>query len=123
MGLTFKTVPKGFERAGATPLEDLIAKFIGVKLVVDPGTAQEQTYVFTNADDVGMIEENGFDVVNTVTMGTLEPLSVGRHVVDAYFSMSAMHCDGLGRVVEENCLLAGDSFYVQITFEVTAGHN
>jgi hypothetical protein len=70
-----------------------------------------------------MIAENGFDVVNTVTMGTLEPLSVGRHVVDAYFSMSAMHCDGLGRVVEENCFLAGDSFYVQITFEVTAGHN
>jgi hypothetical protein len=81
MGLTFKKVPKGFEPAGATPLEDFIAKFIGVKLVVDPGTAQEQTYVFTNADDVGMIAENGFDVVNTVTMGTLEPLSVGRHVV------------------------------------------
>jgi len=124
MALTFKKVPKGFEPAGATPLEDFIAKFIGVKYVVDPGTAQEQTYVFTNVGDVGAIAEiDGLAVVNAVTMGTLAPLSVGGHVVESYFSMSAMHCDGLGRVVEQNCLRAGDTLYEQITFEVTAGHN
>lgn len=124
MALTFKKVPRDFEPAGATPLEDFIAKFIGVKYVVDPGTAQEQTYIFTNVGDLGVIPEiDGGAVVNPVTMGTLEPLSVGWHVVKSYFSMSAMHCDGFGRVIGQNCLPAGDTLYDDFAFEVTAGHN
>jgi hypothetical protein len=94
-----------------------------VKYVVDPGTAQEHTYVFTNVGDLGVIPEiDGGTVVNPVTMGTLAPLSVGLHVVESYFSMSAMHCDGLGHVVEQNCLPAGDTLYDHITFEVATGH-
>lgn len=125
MNLTFKKVPKGFVPAGATPLDDFIAKFIGVKYVVDPGTAQEKSYVFTNVGDLGTIAETvtGFAVAQGLTMGTLEPLSIGEHVVDSYWSMSAMHCDGLGRVVADNCLPAGDTLYDHITFEVTSGHN
>ena len=47
----------GFEPAGATPLEDFIAKFIGVKYVVDPGTSKEKTYVFGNDDDLGIFND------------------------------------------------------------------
>lgn len=124
MNLTFKKVPKGFVPAGSTPLEDFVAKFVGVKYVVDPGTAQEQTYVFTNVGDLGTIADiNGNAVANGLTMGTLAPLSPGWHVVDSYWSMSAMHCDGLGRLVANNCLPAGDTLYQHITFEVTSGHD
>jgi hypothetical protein len=43
MSPTFVAVPAGFAPEGATPLEDHIAKFIGVKYVIDPGTHQEKT--------------------------------------------------------------------------------
>ena len=125
MNRTFKKVPKSFVPTGATPIEDFIAKLVGVKYVVDPGTAQEQTYVFTNVGDLGTIPEipDGGSVAQGLTMGVLGPLSIGVHVVDSYWSMSAMHCDGLGRVIEQNCLPAGDTLYDHITFEVATGHN
>ena len=123
MGSTFKKVPKGFVPAGSTPLEDFVAKFIGVKYVVDPGTPQVKTYSFTNVGDVLVLTGARSVLVNPVTLGTLEPLSVGGHVVDSYWSMSALHCDGVGRVLEDNCLPAGDTFYLHVAFEVTALHN
>ena len=52
---------------------------------------------------------------------TLEPLSVGRHLVESYWTMRAMHCDGFGRSIESNCLAAGDSLALSVEIEVTAG--
>jgi len=52
MNHNFAVVPDGFAPAGATPLEDFVAKFTGVKYVVDPGSSRERTYAFTNADDL-----------------------------------------------------------------------
>ena len=106
----FKRVPKGFVPAGATPLDDFLAKFVGTKVVVDPGTAQERTTFFTDPDGlwVTAFEDGGF-AINIVTMGTLDPLSAGRHFMESYTVMSAMHCDGGGRSIEANCLVAGDN--------------
>jgi hypothetical protein len=42
-------------------------------------------------------------------MGVLGPLSVGTHAVEAYWTMSDLHCDGSGRDLEVNCLAAGDT--------------
>jgi hypothetical protein len=97
-------VPEGFVPAGATPLEDFLAKFVGVKYVLDSGTLQERTYFYPNGDKIwtGII-----DVLPSVWPGTLSiasPLSIGTHVVEVYWVFSAMHCDGLAAVIEENCL-------------------
>jgi hypothetical protein len=105
MNETFKKVPKGFVPAGETPLDDFLAKFIGVKVVVDPGTSGERQYLFT---DTSKLRVDGTSV-NGVTMGVLDPLSVGSHAVEAYWRMSGLHCDGLGRDLAANCLAAGDS--------------
>ena len=123
LNLTFEVVPAGFVPEGATPLDDFIAKFIGVKYVVDPGTKQQRIYVFPNDDDLGVFSDAAQDVVNPVTLGTLRPLSVGDHVVDSYFVLRAMHCDGFGAVVAENCLPAGEILFTRVLFTVTSGHN
>jgi len=55
MNTFFEFVPVGFVPAGATPLEDFKAKFIGVKYVVDAGTPQEKTYQFPNDESLGIV--------------------------------------------------------------------
>jgi hypothetical protein len=123
MSAAYDAMPAGFVPEGATPLDDFLAKFIGVKYVVDPGTRQERVYMFPSDDDLGLFSDPVQDVVNTVTLGTLKPLSVGDHVVDTYFVMRALHCDGFGDVIDENCLPAGDVLFTVVPFAVTPGHH
>jgi hypothetical protein len=121
---TFESVPEGFVPAGETPLDDFQAK-ASLKYVVDPGTRQERTYVFTDTSRVAVREVNGgpldgAPVLNTITMGSLRPLSAGRHVVETYWAFSAMHCDGIADNPEENCL-AGELLYHRVEIDVTRG--
>jgi hypothetical protein len=123
MAQTFAAVPEGFEPAGATPLEDFLAKFQGVTYVIDPGTRQEQTVFVPTSGALFVINaDDGIDFVSPITLGTLHPLSVGEHVVEAYWVLSAMHCDGLAANPVDNCL-AGESLFNRVRFKVTPGHN
>lgn len=113
---TFAEVPDGFEPAGATPVADLRAKLLGVRYVIDPGTRQERTYTFTNTENLWIGTAHGtpwgdIPLASTAPMGVLDPLSVGEHTVHRYWRLSGMHCDGLGAVVEDNCLPAGESLF------------
>ena len=123
MAPTFEAVPDGFEPAGATPIEDFVAKFIGVKYVVDPGTSRERTYVRGNVDDLIILDDGVEVIAITVALGGLNPSSVGDHIVDSYLLFSALHCDGLAAVVEENCLPAGETFFSSMQFTVTPGNH
>ena len=59
-------MPPSFVAQGASPVQDFVAKFVGVKHVVDAGTNKEKTYVFPNDDSLGILPNvEGFDVVNT----------------------------------------------------------
>jgi hypothetical protein len=66
---------------------------------------------------------DGLPLVNTLTMGTLQPLSVGPHVVTTYWVFNAVHCDGFGDVMFENCIPAGETQVLTIPFEVKAGQS
>jgi hypothetical protein len=123
MSPTFVAVPAGFVPAGATPLEDYIAKFVGVKYVVDPGTHHEKTYVFANSADLGVFDDGVAILANPVTLGTLKPLSVGTHVVDSYLIFRAMHCDGFADSVEDDCLPPGETLFSRVQLTVRPGHN
>lgn len=123
MNETFEVVPEGFAPAGATPLEDFIAKFSAVRYVVDPGTKHEKTYVFANDGNLWTGVLGGSPLVNTITLGSLDPLPVGTHVVETHWVFSTMHCDGLGEVIAPyleggNCLL-GEDTVSRLEFEVT----
>lgn len=113
MNKSFEHVPEGFEPAGDTPTEDFVAKFVSAKFVVDPGTPAEKTYVFPKSERLWTGEWpagefKGYPTVNTTPMTSLKPLSVGEHSFELYLTMSGVHCDGLGVVVEENCLPDGE---------------
>jgi hypothetical protein len=122
MSTSFEAVPDGFVPAGATPLEDFLAKFVAIKYVVDPGTLQEQTYVYPTGDRlwIGTVEP-GFPAVWPGTLSKLMPLSVGEHFVQVYWVFSAMHCDGFAAVIQENCLGPGEVAYAAPRFNVTPG--
>jgi hypothetical protein len=56
------------------------------------------------------------------TLSIAKPLSVGQHRVEVYWVFSAMHCDGLDGVIEENCIGPGEIGYAPPrVFEVTPG--
>ena len=118
MSPTFDIVPAGFVPAGATPAEDYVAKFEAVKYVVDPGSTKQKTFVFTNVEDLNIRTVGPFVVANPITLGSLSPLKPGTHVVDSYIVMSALHCDGLGDSVADNCL-QGVTLFSSIEFTVT----
>jgi hypothetical protein len=122
MNTSFETVPEGFVPAGATPLEDFVAKFSGVRYVTDPGTEQSRTTVFRNVSDLFIGTFAGLPRVSPVTLGTLQPLPVGEHTVEVYWEFSAMHCDGLGTMIGGNCLPAGESKRNAVRFKVIPGH-
>lgn len=126
MAKSFESVPPEFVPAGATPLDDFLAKFVGVKYVVDAGTRHEQTYVYRNTSQLWVGSwvggpADGYPLVSPITMGALKPLRIGRHTVDRYWLLSALHCDGLDANLAENCLPAGESFLGGTGFEVTSG--
>jgi len=125
---TFELVPERFEPAEATPVEDFLAKFSAVKVVIDAGTPQEKTVVFPNDGTLftgpasllgGSLNEV---LISPITLGKLQPLSVGEHTLELYWVLSDEHCDGLGTVRDDNCLPAGEFFYTSFTFEVIPGH-
>jgi hypothetical protein len=127
MAHTFAVAPAGFVPAGATPLEDFMAKFVSVKYVIDPGTVQETTYVFSNNGNLWTgTSLGGLPLVNSLTLGLLMPRSVGEHVVEVYWVFSAMHCDGIGDVIAPyleggNCLAAGENRLFSPHITVTPG--
>jgi hypothetical protein len=122
MNTSFEVVPVGFVPAGATPLEDFLAKFVAIKHVIDPGTLQERTYIYPVSNDLWIGTIEGFPGVWPGTLSIARPLSVGDHVVEVYWIFSAMHCDGFGDVVEFFCLGPGEvEFIPPRPFEVTPG--
>ena len=132
MSGAFDAVPEEFEPAGETPLEDFLAKFEAIKYVIDPDTKHEKTVVFPHDGNLftgpgtlfGALPEEDLDVVSPITLGALKPLSVGEHAVRVFWRLSAMHCDGLGDVVDENCLPGEEFLYSSVrAFTVTPGHN
>ncbi|MGH2618841.1 MAG: hypothetical protein ACRDJC_26735, partial [Thermomicrobiales bacterium] len=124
MAQDFEAVPEEFVPTGETPLEDFIAKFTAVKYVIDPGSKQEKTVVFPK-DDTLFVDDDfaGLVYVSPITLGLLKPLSVGEHVVEVYWVLSALHCDGIDDEIDVNCLPAGEILFSRVTFEVTPGHH
>lgn len=106
-------MPDGYVPAGATPLEDFVAKFVAIRYVVDEGTPHEFTVEFAN----GPLLWTGDHAINQdialatpMTLGAIRPLSVGPHTVRTFWIMSDMQCDGWSAVVAESCFPAAGPY-------------
>jgi hypothetical protein len=126
---THYEVPPDYVPGAETPLEDLVAKLDAVKVVVDGGTKQERTTVFSPAEalrtDVtwDQLDAHNPEVPPFPTAATLprmRPLKVGEHTVEVVWVLGAMHCDGLGASVADNCLPAGNVSFGRRSVTVAA---
>lgn len=117
---TFQSFPPGFVPAAASPPEDFVAKFVGIKHVIDRGTRQERTYFFENGGNLWRADAEEDSVLfNTITLGTLKPQHLGEHTLELHLVFNGMHCDGFPHgTVEDNCLGPGDVFFFGFPFKV-----
>jgi len=122
MNTGFEHVPSGFATNWATPLDDFRGKLIAVGYVIDSGSPHPFSQWFpSDALWVGELPEAaGLPAANTVSIGMLNPLPTGQHVVDVYWELAAQHCDGFGTNPAADCLPAGKTLARRIPFDVVA---
>jgi hypothetical protein len=107
--------PPGYVPLYANPVDDVLAK-VTVKVVIDGGTSQQETYTFSPTDedafrtDVRVHELNPAfpDIPSFFIMPRMAPLSVGHHTYELVWVQSAPHCDGISTDPEVSCLPAGE---------------
>ncbi|MGW0087103.1 hypothetical protein [Streptomyces sp. NPDC003393] len=109
--------PPGYRPARRSPMTDFKAKFRGVRIVNDIGTARERSYTFSRSQVLRRVD---LDVEADVRMASfatppLRPLSAGAHTTTVFIRLSAQHCDGLGTDPDANCLPGGESQYTDDT--------
>ena len=89
MNTRFEHMPPGFVTDWATPLDDFRGKLKTVQYVVDPGSPYESNRSFPSDAKlwVGALPEAaGLPAANTASLGALDPLPAGQHVVDVYYA-------------------------------------
>ena len=113
------------------PMQDFISKIVKFTFIVDPGTRQERTYVYTDAAKYevfmtiadfwgpGGLGDPLIDAGQWVTLvPSLHPLSVGAHELHFIWTLSASHCDGFGGESIDpdapggHCFPAGDYAFI-----------
>ena len=123
MNARFEQIPQGFVTDWATPLDDFRGKLKRIQYVVDPGSPYQSNHGLSNDAKlwVGVLPDAaGLPAVNTATLGALDALPVGQHVVDVYWDFAAPHCDGFSTDQATSCLPQGETLVRRISFEVVA---
>ena len=107
MSTSFDIAPDGFVPAGITPLEDFIAKFVGIRYVIDPGTRQEKVLFYPNNDNLWTGTIAGLPAVWPGTLSKLPPLSIGEHFItdDPSDRPAVLGCDWR---LQQQSVSAGD---------------
>jgi len=117
----FEQKPSGFATDFGTPLDDFRAKLASIEYLVDAGSAYQSNRSFPGDNSlwVGQLPTApGLPAVNTVSLGSLDPLPVGTHTVDVSWKFSAPHCDGFTSDQGSSCLPQGETLVKRITFKV-----
>lgn len=115
---TNDSFPEGYVPSAPTPLEDLVAKLVEVRVVIDGGTRHERTFTFPASKVVrtdvtfDRLEPGAPPLPTLIAAPRMRPLPVGEHTREVIWVLSDQHCDGLAPIAEENCLPAGEvSFF------------
>ena len=125
MDSRFEQAPSGFTTDYATPVDDFRGKLQSIAYVVDPGTAYQSNRSFPGDNKIWAREmptAPGLPAVDTVGLGSLNPLPIGTHTVEVSWKFSAPVCDGFSADQGTSCLPQGDTVVKRITFRVVDPH-
>ncbi len=123
MDARFEQMPSGFATDRSTPIDDFRGKLQSIEYVVDPGSPYRSNRSFPGEDKlwVGQLPDAaGLPAINTVSLGSLDPLPVGQHTAEVYWNLKAPHCDGFTADQGTSCLPAGKTLVKRIAFKVVA---
>lgn len=114
--------PPGYDPLRTSLDEDLLAKLVSARYVVDAGTRRARSFAVPSADltlQTGQLP-NGRRFVRWV--GRIHPLPPGNHTVDEYVTLSDDFWDGLGTDPEANLIPAGEILLIPVGFTVAQPH-
>jgi hypothetical protein len=121
----FEQKPSGFTTDYATPVDDFRGKLESIEYTVDAGTAQQANRSFPGDNKIwtGQLPSApGQQAINTVGLGSIDPLPLGAHTVDVSWKLTAPHCDGFSADQGTSCLPQGETLVKRITFTVVDPH-
>jgi hypothetical protein len=117
----FDQKPSGFTTDHGTPVDDFRKNLAGIEYVVDAGSAYQSNRSFPGDNNLWVGElptAPGLPAINTVSLGSLDPLPLGTHTVDVSWKLTAPHCDGFTADQGSSCLPQGETLVKRITFKV-----
>jgi hypothetical protein len=126
MDSRFEQRPSGFSTDFSTPIDDFRAKLKSIEYLVDAGSAYQSNRSFPGDNKLwtGQLPSApGMQAINTVGLGSIDPLPVGTHTVDVSWNLSAPHCDGFTADQGTSCLPQGETLVKRITFKVVDPHS
>jgi hypothetical protein len=122
---SFEQKPPGFTTDYATPVDDFRKKLKSIEYTVDPGTAHQANRSYPGDNEIwtGQLPSApGQQAINTVGLGSIDPLPIGTHTVDVSWNLSAPHCDGFTADQGASCLPQGETVVKRVTFTVVDPH-
>jgi hypothetical protein len=121
MDSRFEQKPSGFATDYSTPLDDFRGKLKSIEYLVDAGSEYQSNRSFPGDNKIwtgDIPTAPGLPAINTVGLGSLDPLPLGTHTVDVSWNLSAPHCDGFSADQGTSCLPQGKTLVKRITFKV-----
>lgn len=121
----YEQKPPGFTTRYATPIDDFRGKLKSIEYTVDAGTAYQTNHAFPADNKIWtgyLPSAPGQQAINTVGLGSINPLPVGTHTVDVSWNLSAPHCDGFTADQGTSCLPQGETRVKHIAFTVVDPH-
>lgn len=121
----YEQKPPSFTTDYATPIDDFRAKLKSIEYTVDAGSAQQTNYAFPADNKIwtGQLPSApGQQAINTVGLGSVNPLPAGTHTVDVSWTLSAPFCDGFTADQGTSCLPQGKTRVKHIVFTVVDPH-
>ena len=118
---SFEQKPSGFATDYAKPLDDIRGKLKSIEYTVDAGSAYQANRSFPGDNKLWtgyLPSAPGQQAINTVSVGSLDPLPIGTHTAEVSWKLAAPHCDGFSADQGTSCLPQGETVVKRITFTV-----
>ena len=122
---SYEQKPSGFATDYATPLDDIRGKLKSIEYTVDAGSAHQANRSFPGDNKIwtGQLPSApGQQAINTVSLGSLDPLPVGTHTAEVSWNFAGPHCDGFSADQGTSCLPAGETLVKRVSFTVVDPH-